>query len=372
MTATYLQSIMQRIQNRFHALAIRDPAELVEIDSFQGDQDHRARAIVETELATESPEIVARIREEYFGSGPLAAAIEAEDVTEIIVNGPGEVWLELSGRLERHHDTFLSELTFRNFLLRACRETGLQTSLDCPFVDGQWRDFRLHLITSPLTPTSSVLTLRRHPRNPWRLHELERRGWAPPEALACLRQLLERKLNFLIVGCTGSGKTSVLNACLQELGANERCILIEDTNELTVPNGSSTKLLTRKDANHLLRDVDQTELLRQSLRMRPDRIVMGEIRGPEAKDLLMAFATGHAGCIGTLHAETARQALLRLEMLIQLGAAQWNLHAVRTLILLSLNAIVVVKRDSEGQRRLEGIYQLTSLEDVGFLLEKLT
>jgi pilus assembly protein CpaF len=105
--------------------------------------------------------------------------------------------------------------------------------------------------------------------------------------------------------------------------------------------------------------------------MRPDRIIMGEIRGNEAKDLLMAFATGHSGCMGTLHADSARQALLRLEMLIQLGASQWSLYAIRSLILLSLHAIIVVSRAGDGSRKLEGVYRLASLEDVGFLLEKI-
>jgi pilus assembly protein CpaF len=245
----------------------------------------------------------------------------------------------------------------------------VQATLDRPFADGHWGRFRLHIAVPPAVCTS-VVTLRKHPANPWRLDQLAERDWASALAMAQLRDLIVQKKNILIVGCTGSGKTSVLNALLQELRSDERAVLIEDTNELECPNPLSTKLLTRRDSHGLLKEVDQSELLKQSLRMRPDRIVMGEIRGSEAKDLLMAFATGHSGCMGTMHAESARQALLRLEMLIQLGAAQWNVHAVRTLILLSLHAIVVVKRTNEGERKLEGIYRIASLEEVGFLLEK--
>jgi pilus assembly protein CpaF len=148
-------------------------------------------------------------------------------------------------------------------------------------------------------------------------------------------------------------------------------VIIEDTSELKIPNDAGVKLLTRRDPHRNLRDIDQSELLKQALRMRPDRIIMGEIRGGEAKDLLMAFATGHTGCMGTLHAENARQALLRLEMLIQLGAPQWSLHAVRTLIWLSVQAVIVVARGPQGVRKLEGVYKIASLEEVGFLIERM-
>lgn len=362
------KQVIAGIQDRFRTLALSDPSTLM--DSRNSEADRQVKEIVSAAVEGLSATDGARVHEEYFGAGPLSGLLLQMDATEIIVNGPDSVWYERAGRLHPWPDTFLSELTYRNFLERVCKEAGVQVSLACPFADGQWRDFRLHLISPPAVPYP-VLTLRRHPSSPWKFASLEDRGWARPEAVACLRQLVERKSNFLIVGGTGSGKTSVLNACLQELRPEERTVLIEDTSELAVPNSSSTKLLTRKDSSGFLREIDQAELLKQSLRMRPDRIVMGEIRGNEAKDLLMAFATGHSGCMGTLHADSARQALLRLEMLIQLGAAQWSLHAVRTLVLLSVHAIVVVKRDLSGERKLEGIYRLASLEDVGFLLEKI-
>ncbi len=369
MRQTEMQEIVRIVQERFRDLAISDPSELAAVAA--NDQDHQAKSVVESVLCSLPVEAAGRVRNEYFGAGPLEGLLKDEDVTEIIVNGPSSIWFEKAGKLSQLDDTFLSELTYRNFIMRVSRETGVQASLDCPFADGQWNEFRLHLITPPLARAGSVLTLRRHPTNPWRLSELERREWATPHAMTCLKQMIARRMNFLIIGSTGSGKTSVLNACLQALHPNERAVLIEDTIELTVPNFVSTRLVTRKDTQKILRDVDQSELLKQSLRMRPDRLVMGEIRGNEAKDLLMAFATGHSGCLGTMHAESARQALLRLEMLIQLGAAQWNLQAVRTLILLSLQAIVVVQRTPEGLRRLEGIYKIGSLEEVGFLLEKI-
>jgi pilus assembly protein CpaF len=336
--------------------------------SFDG--DHQTRAIVTNVCATASAEISYRIQSEYFGNGPLESLLQDPDVTEIIVNGGDSIWFEKMGKLSRWQDRFLSKLTYRNFIARLSREAGILTSLDCPFGDGSWNNCRVHLITPPASGDEAVLTLRRHPLNPWTLERLDSLNWANPHNLCQLKELIANKRNFLVIGSTGSGKTSVLNACLATLPTDERAVIIEDTSELVAPNQASTKLLTRRDAQGLLKEIDLTDLLRQALRMRPDRIIMGEVRGSEAKDLLMAFATGHSGCMGTMHADTARQALLRLEMLIQLGAPQWSLHAVRMLILLSLHAVVVVTRTPEGTRRLEGIYKITSLEDIGFLIEK--
>ena len=318
----------------------------------------------------ESIETHSRMQAEYFSAGPLEPLFADSSITEIIVNGPESIWLERNGRLEPWADRFLSPLTYRNFIARLSREAGVQASLDCPFADGHWRGCRVHLIIPPASGEHAVLTLRKHATIPWTLERLNEKSWAKPEALALLSDLVKEKKNFLIIGGTGSGKTSVLNACLSRLGDTERTIIIEDTSELRPPNTISSKLLTRRDPQNLLREIDQSELLKQALRMRPDRIIMGEIRGGEAKDLLMAFATGHSGCIGTLHADSARQALLRLEMLIQLGAPQWSLQAVRTLIWLSVQYVVVVGRTEDGGRKLDGIYRIASLEDIGFLIEK--
>ena len=243
-------------------------------------------------------------------------------------------------------------------------------SLDCPFADGRWRDMRVHLIIPPASGDEAVVTLRRHPKNPWTLDRLGEKQWATSDQMRALRSLVLEKKNFLVIGGTGSGKTSVLNACLHEVPSGERALIIEDTSELNAPNDVSTKLLSRRDPQGHLREIDQSELLKQALRMRPDRIIMGEVRGGEAKDLLMAFATGHRGCMGTMHADNARQALLRMEMLIQVGAPMWNVQAVRSLIWLSLQAVVVVGRTPSGERKLEGIYKIASLEDIGFLIEK--
>jgi pilus assembly protein CpaF len=332
-------------------------------------EDSHARRAVERVITDAPSQVRTRLLSEFFGCGPLDALLES-DCTEIIVNGRDSIWFERDGFLKRHSDIFYSPLSYRNFISRMSRDASMVASLDCPFADGRWRDMRVHLIIPPASGDEAVITLRRHPKNPWTLARLSEKKWATPDQMQALLALVHEKKNFLVIGGTGSGKTSVLNACLNEVPAGERALIIEDTSELNAPNDVSSKLLSRRDPQGHLREIDQSELLKQALRMRPDRIIMGEVRGGEAKDLLMAFATGHRGCMGTMHAENARQALLRMEMLIQVGAPMWNVQAVRSLIWLSLQAVVVVGRTASGERKLEGIYKIASLEDIGFLIEK--
>lgn len=326
--------------------------------------------ILRLKYAALSAETNLRIEREFFSTGPLDPLIEDPEVTEIIVNGPNTIWYEKRGHLNEFSDKFLSQISFNNFIQRLSTESRIQVHLDRPFTDGYWRQYRVHVIIPPLAQGGVHLSLRRHPENPWSLARLEEVGWASPNALQLIRDMIKNKMTFLVIGATGTGKTSVLSACMQELPSSERVVIIEDTSEIHLPNKLSVKLLSRLDSQGVLSNVDQSELLRQSLRMRPDRIVMGEVRGAEAKDLIMAFSTGHSGGMGTLHADNARQALYRLEMLIQMGAPQWSIQAIRHLIYFGVQGIITVKRNN-GVRKLSNIHRITSLEETGFCLENL-
>lgn len=364
-----LSTLARSIQDEIDRLPPVDPLTLS--SPAEAGEEERVREVIGRVCASAPPEILSRMEDDFFRAGPLEILLKDNEITEIIVNGPASIWFEKKGHLTKHDDQFLSELNYRNFIARLGREAGIHASLDWPFGDGHWRGSRVHLALPPAAGRHAVISIRRHPRSTWTFDRLSENNWAPASAIETIHQLIRERANFLIVGGTGSGKTSVLAACLSTLPEAERVLLIEDVDELPIPNKISSKLLTRKDSNGVLRDIDQTELVRQALRMRPDRIVMGEIRGGEAKDLLMAFATGHSGCMGTLHADSARQALLRLEMLIQIGAPQWNIQTVRTLIRLSIHAVIVVTRTADGSRKLSGIHRVVSLEDSGFLLENL-
>jgi pilus assembly protein CpaF len=311
-----------------------------------------------------------RLTAEFFHEGPLTPYLELPHLQEIIINGREEIWLEDKGQMRRVPDSFLSDLTYKNFADRLCSEAGIKVDLAQPFCNGRWRDFRVHIGCAPLTHCDLHISLRRLPSQPWTLEKLAASVWAAPEQIELLRGLVRERKNILFIGPTGCGKTTVLGACLQELAPSERVVILEDTDELTRPNSASTKMLTRPPSTVQLPEVGLSELVRQSLRMRPSRLVMGEVRGSEAKDLLLALATGHSGSLGTLHAADARQALLRLEMLVQLGAPQWNVQAVRQLIQLSVDVLVVCE-NKNGHRRLLGIYKVAALESFGFLLEPL-
>lgn len=303
--------------------------------------------------------------------GPLAPLIEDPLVTEILTVGPLEVWYEKFGLLHRHTEMFSSPLAYHNFLQRICSEARLRPDLEVPHADGEWRGYRVHIAQPPIAANGVCLSLRRRSPHHWRLEDLIERKWADRAAVEVLqRKMLEHK-SLLVVGPTGAGKTAVLNACLKEVPENERVVSIEDTDEIHLPNAASVKLLTREPLTNDLRTYTQADLVKQALRMRPDRLVVGEVRGPEAKDLLLALSTGHGGSLATLHASSARQALLRLEMLVQMGAPQWRLETVRNLIYLGLDSIVVVKKEN-GERRLDGVFQITSLEETGFCLERIT
>lgn len=330
----------------------------------------------ETDLALEnclrksteglSSSLVARIRSELFGFGPLEEISLDETVTEILLLGPDQIWIERNGKLEQAQDRFLEKLTYRNFVARLSRDARTNTDENSPFANGRWRTFRVHVVGEPIVQGPPHVSLRRIRSSPWTLQALAGQEFSDAFGIECLKRLVTEKANVLIVGSTGSGKTSAMSACLREIGESERVVVLEDTDELPLPTAVSTKLLAKQARSEGDREFGLGDLLKQCLRMRPDRIVMGEVRGAEAKDLLMAFATGHKGCWGTLHAANAREALLRLEMLIQMGAPQWTAGTVRSLIHASIDAVVVIAKDENGKRRLESIQQVASLEEIGF------
>lgn len=311
-----------------------------------------------------------RLEHEFFGDGPLEELFLDPDVTEIMINQKDLIFFEKKGRIQRHDDCFLSEITFKNWLQRLSLETKSQFSIDSPYLDLSYKGFRVHSVFD-YKQAQIKLTMRRMQKSPWTFAKLVEADWCTPEQAHFLKTLTVARKTLLVVGGTGSGKTSVTNACLQEIRQNERVVVLEDTAELHLPNSISVKLLTRMDPQKVLSPISLTDLVRQSLRMRPDRIVMGEVRGGEAKDLLLAFSTGHEGGISTMHANSAHEALLRLEMLVQMGAPFWSLPTIRKLIFLCIQYVVVTGKIN-GERKLCGVHRLAGVEDFGLLLETVT
>lgn len=291
-----------------------------------------------------------------------------ENLNEILILSHNNIWVENSGELKKTDCFFESETAYRNFLQNLFIEAQVRPDLETPTANGYWNGFRLHYIQKPICPEGPVLSLRRRNTSELSLNDLCQSSWAPEPMTKLIHNLIQEKKTLLIAGATGSGKTTALNIFLKSVRPNERVITIEDTDEIILPNEASTKLLTRTKENSDFKCYDQADLVKQSLRMRPDRLVLGEVRGAEAKDLLLAFSSGHNGGLATLHAESARQALLRLELLIQMGAPQWSLYTIRNLIQTSVYAIVGVEK-FENTRRLSYFSKISSVEETGFCLE---
>lgn len=310
-----------------------------------------------------------RLEEEYFGTGPLADIIEDAEINEIVINDHQDIFYEKAGNWHQLDDHFLSPMTYKNFIQRLCHETGSKIDQQEPFVCVKWGQFRAHITEESISGVP-CLCLRRHPNEHWNFKKLLDYDWCSDYQMELLQKCIEERNNILVVGATGSGKTSFMNSCLDYIGVEDRCILLEDTDELYVPNPLSVKLLARLKSSENLPSISLGDLIHQSLRMRPDRLILGEARGAEAKDLLMAMATGHSGSIASLHASNAQEAILRLEMLIQLGAPHWSLEAIRRLILLSIQSIIVVGKEN-GVRKLQGIWKIVSLEQFGLILQQL-
>lgn len=355
-----------QIQNEIQS----DPLAQIEFHQINSARDCSVRVseILQSKITKQDSSITSRVQDEFQGFGPLNQLMKDPRVTEIMVNSKDDIWFEKDGNLYQSQDLFISDLTFENFLYRLLSELQIQLTQEQPFANARLHDFRVHLVFKDISQKSTVLTLRRVQHQVISFNELERMNWAGTSEIDLIQSWIAKRKNFLVIGETGSGKTTVINSCLNEISDNDRAIIIEDTDELIYPNSVSLKLLTRQQNLHLPQ-IDLSELVKQSLRMRPDRLVIGEVRAGEAKDLIMALSTGHRGCLGTLHAATATQALMRLEMLVQLGAPQWSISTIRKLIGLSLDGIITVGKNSTGQRVLKSIHQISSIEESGVLLE---
>jgi|FLYM01.1.fsa_nt_gi pilus assembly protein CpaF len=311
-----------------------------------------------------------RLQNEVFGDGPLKHLLEDEEVTEVMINDFETIYYEKSGQLFQLEDQFLSDWSFQRFIHRLLESSQHKLDLETPFASFAWKKFRVHLSHPPISKNSHLLSLRRiQVEKKFTLQTLQELGSCTEEQRICLENGIRNLKNILVVGGTGTGKTTVLGALLKQIEINERVVVLEDTDEVSLPNRASVKLLTRNQSPSLA-EFNLGDLLKEALRMRPDRLVVGEVRGGEAKDLLMSLSTGHQGSFATLHAATAQEALLRLEMLIQMGAPHWSVDSIRKLISLTVNWVVVVDRFNKS-RRIEGVYEITSLESIGFLTHKI-
>lgn len=302
--------------------------------------------------------LVRELADTLAGLGPVAALLRDPDVTDVMVNGPGEVWVERAGRLERTAVTYPDADAVHAAVLRVVGPLGLRFDRARPFVDARLADgSRLHALLPPLAPAGPVVTVRKFAAVALTWDDLAARDAVPPEAAALLRDAVAARRSIVCCGRTGTGKTTLLNLLLAEVGEDERVVVIEDAAELRPRCPHVVRLETRPPNAEAAGEATVRDLVRQSLRMRPDRIVVGEVRGVELVDVLAALATGHEGCMTTVHARAADEALVRLEGMALLAGLP--LEAARGQIEVGVDLLAVLSRDRRGRR---GLVQLAQVQ----------
>jgi pilus assembly protein CpaF len=289
---------------------------------------------------------VGAVRARVTGLGPLEPLLSDPDVTEVMVNGAGPVWVERAGTITPT-SIALDEPGVARLIERIVAPLGLRVDRSSPMVDARLPDgSRVNAIVRPLAIDGPCLTIRRFGAKPVPLD-----AFAPPPVADLLRRAVHERRNIVVSGGTGAGKTTLLNALAGEIPAGERVVTVEDSAELRLPGDHVVRLEARPPNADGLGAVTIRDLVRNSLRMRPDRIVVGEVRGPEAFDMLQAMNTGHEGALSTCHANSPDDALGRLESLSLLAGLELPLEAVREQLVAAVDLVVQVSRGPGGRRR---------------------
>jgi pilus assembly protein CpaF len=308
--------------------------------------------------------------DEIFGLGPLEKLMHDPTVSDILVNGPHEVFIERNGRLERSEIVFADERHVMRIIQRVVSRVGRRIDEVSPTVDARLQDgSRVNAIIPPLALDGPKLSIRRFGARPLDAGDLVEGGSARPEMIRFLAAAVQARISFLISGGAGAGKTTLLGALSAFVPKDERLITIEDSAELKLQHPHVVRLETR-DANvEGAGEMTQRDLVRNSLRMRPDRIVVGEVRGPEALDMLQAMNTGHEGSLTTIHANDTRDALARLEMMVAMTGLELPVPVVRQYVAAGIRLVVHLARLKGGVRRITGISEITSVEDGAYQIK---
>jgi len=312
-----------------------------------------------------------KILQEFFGHGPITSFLKDPEVNEVLVNSYDEIWIERSGDLSRTEMAFTSEESLRRYMRRLLAARGRKIDNLSPFADCVTEDgFRLHAVISPISRRGTCLSIRKPKTGGWNLDSLSSIGALSKDCAKYLAAAVADKKNIFLCGGTGSGKTSLLGALLSQVTPTERIICLEDIAEIQCSHPHFIQMEARSANQEGEGEQNLRRLLRESLRMRPDRLVIGESRGDEALDLLMALNTGHAGSMGTIHANSPRDALARLELLAMLGAKNLSEGAVKSLIASAIHVVVCLSR-IEGKRKVSSIAELKGVDAGCYRLKEL-
>lgn len=318
-----------------------------------------ARPLNEQELRRLNEDLV----HELLGYGPLEPLLNDPDVSDILVNTAREVYVDRFGRLELTPIQFADEQHLMRVIERIVDRVGRRIDESQPMVDARLPDgSRVNAVVPPVAVDGAILSIRRFSRIPFDLTRLVANGAMPAAAGELLKGLVQARLNILISGGTGTGKTTLLNAMSQFIGVTERIVTIEDAAELQLQQPHVVRLETRPRNVEGRGEVTQRDLVRNALRMRPDRIILGECRAGEAFDMLQAMNTGHDGSLTTVHANTPRDALSRLEQMIGMAGLDVSQRSMRAQIASAINIVVQIRRFSDGTRRVVSLQEIEGME----------
>jgi pilus assembly protein CpaF len=322
--------------------------------------------------AVDEDRLVDELMAESFGLGPLEIYLQDPDVTDILVNGPGEVYVERLGRLQETNTVFADEEHLLQIIQRVAARVGRRIDEHSPMVDARLADgSRVNAIIPPLALGGPVLSIRRFGLRPLQLDDLLVRGSVCPEILRLIEAAVEGRINIMISGGTGAGKTTFLNNISRYIPANERLVTIEDSAELLLQRKHVVKLETRPKSPEGASEVTQRDLVRNALRMRPDRIILGEVRGGEALDMLQAMNTGHEGSLTTIHANDTHDALSRLEVMVSMAGFDLPVPVVRKYIASAITLVVHLARLRGGVRRVMRVSEIMSLDSGDYKIQDL-
>ena len=312
---------------------------------------------------SERERLVNDVQHELFGLGPLEPLLKDPTISDILVNSHNTIYIERRGRIEATNVRFKDDEHLMRVIERIVSSVGRRIDESSPMVDARLQDgSRVNAIIPPLSIDGPVLSIRRFGSDPLRMSSLIENNALTKDIADMLQMVVHARLNILISGGTGAGKTTLLNALSAFIPENERIVTIEDSAELQLQQPHVVRLETRPPNIEGRGEVTQRDLVRNALRMRPDRIVIGEVRGGEAIDMLQAMNTGHDGSLTTIHANTPRDALARLETMIQMTGMRLSDRAMRQQVASAINLVVQVARLSDGSRRVTSISEITGME----------
>ena len=354
----------------------------INVEALAGTDERRVRqevqhallALIDGEPALlnslEREQIASQVLDEIFGLGPLECLFDDSSISDILVNGAKTVYVERGGLLELTKLQFRDDQHLMRIIDRIVSKVGRRVDESNPMVDARLMDgSRVNAIIPPLAVDGPILSIRRFSKDKLSPKDLVEKRAMSPAMMQLLESAVKARLNIVIVGGTGAGKTTLLNALSVFIPANERIITIEDAAELQLKQPHVARLETRPANIEGLGAVRQRQLLINSLRMRPDRIVIGEVRGEEALDMLQAMNTGHDGSLTTIHANSPREAVSRLEVMVSMANSGMQMTSIRQQIASSIHLFVQAARLSDGSRRVTTITEVAGMEGAVITLQ---